>query len=82
MNIKSQSKDFATEFDGLKLVVDNVTQWNSLYLMIERALKLRDHIDRFYIDHAESIHGLSNKKAQSTEEQESLLKHDSLTAND
>jgi hypothetical protein len=81
-NIKSQSEDFATEFDGLKLVVDNATRWNSLYLMIERAIKLRDRIDRFCIDHAESMHGSSNKKAQSMDEQESLLKHDSLTADD
>ena len=48
--------------------------------MIERALKLRDRIDRFCIDHAESMHGSSNKKVQSAEEQESLLKHDLLTA--
>ncbi|KJZ68600.1 hypothetical protein HIM_12009 [Hirsutella minnesotensis 3608] len=81
-NIQSQSEDFATEFDGLKLVVDNATRWNSLYLMIERAIKLRDRIDRFCIDHAEFMHGSSNKKALSMEEQESLLKHDSLTADD
>lgn len=50
--------------------------------MIARALKLRDRIDRFCIDHAESMHGSSSKKAQSAEEQDSLLKHDSLTADD
>ena len=50
--------------------------------MIKRALKLRDRIDRFCINHTESMYSLSNKKAQSTEEQESLLKHNSLTADD
>jgi hypothetical protein len=32
--------------------------WNSLYYMIERAIKL-DRIDRFCIDYAETMRGLS-----------------------
>ena len=49
-------------------MVDNVTRWNSLYAMIERALKLCDHIDRFCIDYADDMYGVSNKRAQTNEE--------------
>jgi hypothetical protein len=50
--------------------------------MIERAIKLRDRIDRFCIDHADSMYSSSTKKAQTDEEKEHLLKNDTLTADD
>jgi hypothetical protein len=81
-NIKALSSEESEQFDHLKLVVDNATRWNSLYSMIERAIKLRDRIDRFCIDYAETMHGLSSKKAQSEEERACLLKNDALTADD
>ena len=81
-NIKALSNEESEQFDHLKLVVDNATRWNSLYSMIERAIKLRDRIDRFCIDYAETMHGLSSKKAQSEEERACLLKNDALTADD
>lgn len=79
--IKAISGTEEGDFNHLKLVVDNATRWNSLYLMIERALLLRDRIDRFCIDHADSMHG-SYKKAQSEEEKQHLLSHDTLNKDD
>lgn len=69
------------DYDHLSLLSDNATRWNSLYLMIERAIKLRDRIDRFCIDHADSMHG-STKKAQTNLEKEQLLKNDTLSGDD
>lgn len=54
---KGFSTDEKTNFDHLNLVVDNATRWNSLFLMIDRALKLKDRIDSFCVDHADALHG-------------------------
>lgn len=81
-NTKAFADDEASAYDHLNLVVDNATRWNSLYSMIERSIKLRDRIDRFCIDYAESMHGMSTKKAQSDIEIAHLLKNDALTADD
>jgi hypothetical protein len=40
--ITDEEGDFNSEFDHLSLKVDNATRWNSLYLMIERAIKLKE----------------------------------------
>ena len=50
--------------------------------MVERAIKLRDRIDLFCIYHADTMHGSSNKKAQTLEEKDHLLKNDTLNAED
>lgn len=77
------SAEHIGEFDHLSLVADNATRWNSLYLMIERALKLRDRIDRFCSDHANDMHGASKKRASSSlEDQASLLRNDKLESED
>jgi hypothetical protein len=81
-DIKTFSESETTDFNHLKLVVDNATRWNSLYLMIERAMKLRDRIDRFCIDNADSMHGSSTKKAQTPHEIDRLLKNDALSGED
>ena len=72
------------DFDHLNLVVDNATRWNSLYAMIERALKLRDRIDRFCIDEEHSMHGSrqAHERAQNEVDQTLLLKHDRLSRDD
>jgi hypothetical protein len=81
--IKAFDSDEKGDFDHLNLIIDNATRWNSLYAMIERALKLRDRIDRFCIDNAEAMHGpTSTKKAQTDNEKARLLKNDTLTADD
>lgn len=81
-DIKQFTDDDQEDFNHLKLVVDNATRWNSLYLMTERALKLRDRIDRFCIDNAEFMHGSSTKKAQTDDELAHLLKNDILSGDD
>jgi hypothetical protein len=53
--------------------------------MIERAIKLRSCINDFCLDHAESLHGKAGAKASAnptTEEQEHMLKNDTLTGDD
>ncbi|HEX3523491.1 MAG TPA: hAT transposon family protein [Stellaceae bacterium] len=70
------------EYDHLSLVVDNATRWNSLYSMIERAVKLRGKIDQFCIDHAEIMHGSSTRRARSDDDYDALLKNDALTGDD
>lgn len=81
-NIRTLTDQEIGDFDHLKLVVDNATRWNSLYAMIERAIKLRDRIDRFCIDYADDMHGISNKRAQTNEELDRQLKNDTLSAED
>jgi hypothetical protein len=81
-DIKQFSAKDSEDFNHLKLIVDNATRWNSLYLMIERALKLRDRIDRFCIDYADTMHGSSTKKAQTDDELAHLLKNDTLNGDD
>jgi hypothetical protein len=80
--ITDEEGDFNSEFDHLSLKVDNATRWNSLYLMIERAIKLKDRIDLFCLYEADNMHGSSMKKAYTPEEKERLLKHDKLEKED
>jgi hypothetical protein len=54
---KGFSTDERTNFDHLDLVVDNATRWNSLFIMIDRVLKLKDRIESFFVDHANALHG-------------------------
>src|SRR6266487_4209533 len=49
-SIIADEGDFYTEFDYLSLKVNNATRWNSLYFMIERAIKLKDRIDLFCLN--------------------------------
>jgi hypothetical protein len=78
--IEALEGDFTTsEFDHLSLKVNNATRWNSLYLIIKRAIKLKDQIDLFCIREADYIHGLvSTKRAVTAKEKEKLLKNDKL----
>lgn len=81
--IRQLNNDEAGAFDHLNVLIDNATRWNSLYLMIDRALKLRDRIDTFCIDHANQMHDQPpNKRAQTAEELEQLLNKDILTGDD
>jgi hypothetical protein len=57
-NIRALPEQEVGDFNHLKVVVDNATRPNSLYAMIERALKPRDRIDRFCIDYADNMHGI------------------------
>ncbi len=50
--------------------------------MIERAIKLKDQIDLFYLYNQEAMYGSSTKKALTVTEKEYLLKHDVLTEDD
>jgi hypothetical protein len=51
--------------------------------MIDRALKLRDRIERFCNDHQNEMHGVSKKRAtQSASDQASLLRNDRLEPDD
>jgi hypothetical protein len=70
------------DFDHLQLVVDNATRWNSLYAMIERAIKLRDRIDRFCIDNSNQMHGSRQDKPRTQEDETHLLRNDVLDADD
>ena len=81
-NIRSFDASEKGDFDHLQLVVDNATRWNSLYAMIERAIKLRDRIDRFCIDNIDQMHGSRQEKATTAEDREHLLRNDVLTADD
>lgn len=63
--------DFNTLLDpeaSLQLVADNETRWNSVFLMIERAIRLRESVDLYYI--------------QSVAEKDGLSQEDILTAED
>ena len=81
-DIRVLSEQEAGDFDELRLKIDNATRWNSLYLIIERAIKLRDRIDLFCLHHPDALHGKSTKRPQSVEEQQHLLKHDILSGDD
>jgi hypothetical protein len=41
----------ASERDALKLIQDVKTRWNSLYLMLERVLMLKEAISLFQVKH-------------------------------
>jgi len=76
--------DGKSDFDHLNLTIDNATRWNSLYSMIERALKLRDRITRYCDENENEMHGPKEKASRTTpaDEQQKLLKHDKLTSDD
>ena len=78
---KGFSTDEKTNFDHLNLVVDNATRWNSLFLMIDRALKLKDRIDSFCVDHADALHG-ALKDVPAEERAQRLLSKDILKKED
>lgn len=73
---------YEQEFDHLALKADNATRWNSLYLMIERAIKLKDRITLFCNDQEMNMHGSSTKRATTPEEKEKQLFHDKLSQED
>jgi len=50
--------------------------------MIARAIKLRDRIDRFYIDNALQMYGSRQEKAKTDEDRAHLLQNDILDADD
>ena len=78
---KGFSTDEKTNFDHLNLVGDNATRWNSLFLMIDRALKLKDRIDSFCVDHADALHG-ALKDVPAEERAQRLLSKDILKKED
>jgi hypothetical protein len=72
-----------SEFDYLNLLIDNATRWNSLYLMIQRAVKLRDRIDLFCYQNQEAMHGpRRDQRPQNEEDEAHLLSKDHLKAED
>lgn len=81
--LKADSTAF-TEYNHLKLVIDNATRWNSLYSMIERALNLREKLTRFVESNENELHGSKKKAGQNytIEERKYLLKHDKLDGDD
>jgi hAT family C-terminal dimerisation region len=71
------------DFNHLELIADNATRWNSLYQMIERALKLRDRIDMYTFANRGSCHGSKQRGVGLTAaKQETLLQNDLLTEDD
>jgi len=50
--------------------------------MIERAIKLRDRIDRFCIDNSIQMYGSRQEKLKTQEDEAHLLKNDVLDADD
>ena len=46
MNYKIQQTTFEMTQPN-KLKIDNTTRWNSIYLMFERLLKLKDLLNRY-----------------------------------
>jgi len=80
-DIKGLSSDDKSNMDHLNLVVDNATRWNSLYLMIDRALKLKNRIDSFCVDNADELHG-ALKDIPQAERQARSLSNDVLKKDD
>jgi hypothetical protein len=50
--------------------------------MIERAIKLRDRIDRFSIDNRDQIHRSRQEQPQTQEDEAHLLRNDVLDIDD
>jgi hypothetical protein len=50
--------------------------------MIERAIKLRDRIDRFCIDNSNQMYGSRQEKPKTQEDEAYLLRNDILDADD
>ena len=53
---------------SLQLVADNETRWNSVFLMIERAIRLRESVDLYYIQSIAKKDGLSQEDILTTED--------------
>ena len=71
------------DFGHLRLIIDNATRWNSLYSMVDRALNLRERIDRFCYENAGEMHGNSTRKKTGKDaDAQYLLKNDALTNDD
>lgn len=69
-------------YNQLQVVTDNETRWNSVYSMIDRALKLKDRLDFYLYQNKEgATHGSRRKRASSSADP-LLLQHDILTEND
>lgn len=80
--ISAYDESFESSWNTLQLVSDNATRWNSLYSMIERALKLRQRIDLFCFEHKDAVHGKSMKERATNADQDALLSKDILTSDD
>ena len=81
--IKSFTSSEGEDFDHLRLVINNATRWNSLYSMVDRALNLRERIDRFCYENAGEMHGNSTgKKGRNDANAQYLLKNDALNNDD
>jgi hypothetical protein len=80
--IRHWEGDEKSTFNCLNLVVDNATRWNSLYLMIKRAIQLRDRINTFCYEYADDLHGSSTKVLQTDDELAYQLKNDALSRDD
>jgi hypothetical protein len=39
------------DFDYLRLLIDNITRWNSVYRMLDRAVNVRERIIKFICDY-------------------------------
>jgi hypothetical protein len=75
----------ATDWDDLDVLADNATRWNSLYKMVERALKLQARIDQFCFNNPNTTHGTRRKDniaRLTSEEAQTLVCHDFLTVDD
>lgn len=69
-------------YNQLQLVADNATRWNSMYSMIDRALKLRDRLEYYFYQNKDGItHGRRRKRIQDDTDL-MLLKHDILSQDD
>jgi len=79
--IKGFTLEEGANFDHLNLVTDNATRWNSLYAMINRALKLRERIDSYCVTNASALHG-ALKTVPLDQRKDRLLKNDILTGDD
>jgi len=72
-----------SDYDHLSLRSDNATRWNSLYLMIKRAIKLKSRIDLFCLENHEEVHRTIAKKTNvSPAKRENLLSNNILTSDD
>ena len=58
---------------SLQLVADNETRWNSTYFMVERAIKLRESIDLYYVHSVAEKDGISAKDILKDNDWETLV---------
>lgn len=81
-NIVMHDTDLVAHYNQLQVVADNATTWNSMYSMIDRALKLKDRIEFYLFQNKDGItHGSRRKRARDDTDP-MLLKHDILSEND